>query len=371
MIDYSNEFNVARKFTTLEGGPSTSVPEPKSSVATRAGALAVLIGVALLVVYLLYAVYRVATDAFVAPMILSADSEVVLDHKQKVMELDGQRALAKAQAESIDAALSANEQAEKRLIQLQGSASSALNWTSEVNNQQASAGTVDLGALAEQRALLTQMLHTQQEVTDRARANFEASLITQGEYDKELQNLHQAELALLENRRAKARAEAAMGQVMLGKKSLAGGDSPAMPELSMRAAQMTQVQLELWRIQSDKQSQLAEKRVLTERITKIEELEAQLRARPIFRAMEKNLYAAFVPYTQLDGLKSGASVYRCAWGIFNCQRVGKVAEIVPGEVTMPDPWGTPARGQYIMLNLDEPRAAMAKVLRVRSTNDGV
>jgi len=365
MIDYSNEFNVARKFTTLEGGPSTSVPEPKSSVATRAGALAVLIGVALLVVYLLYAVYRVATDAFVAPMILSADSEVVLDYKQKIMELESQRASARAEADGIDADLVNGEQAEKRLIQLRDAAAMGMGWTSAINSQQASAGTADLGALEGKRVLLEKILTSQQEMTERARENYEGSLITKSEYDRELQNLRQAELSLLENRRERARSQAAMAPVMLGQRSLSGATSPTMPEVTSRAAQLTQTQIELGRVQSEMRAKRTAKVVLTERIAKLDDLEAKLRQRPIFQAMEKNLYAAFVPYTQLDGVRGGNAVYRCDWGIFNCKHVGAVAEVVPGEVTMPDPWGSPARGQYIMLDLDDPKAAKAKVLRVR------
>jgi hypothetical protein len=49
-----------------------------------------------------------------------------------------------------------------------------------------------------------------------------------------------------------------------------------------------------------------------------------------------------------------------------CKQVGVVAEVVPGEVVLPDPWGNMARGQYAVLNLSDGLAARAKMLRVRA-----
>jgi hypothetical protein len=73
-----------------------------------------------------------------------------------------------------------------------------------------------------------------------------------------------------------------------------------------------------------------------------------------------------VPYTQIEGVRTGAPVFHCAvWGVFACRHVGKVDQLLPGEVAMQDPWGTPMRGQYALLDLFQPDAAQSKVLRVR------
>jgi hypothetical protein len=53
------------------------------------------------------------------------------------------------------------------------------------------------------------------------------------------------------------------------------------------------------------------------------------------------------------------------WTVFACSHVGKVAEVLPGEVATTDPWGTPTRGQYAILDLSDSSAAMSKALRVR------
>jgi hypothetical protein len=139
-----------------------------------------------------------------------------------------------------------------------------------------------------------------------------------------------------------------------------------MPELLTRQEQMIRVELELVHIDSEKRSKLAQRSALTERIAKIDELATELKSRPLFQAAEKSIDMAFVPYTQIDGVTRGATVYSCVWGLFMCRPVGTVSEVVPGEVILPDPWGNPTRGQYAVLNLQDREAARAKTLRVRS-----
>ena len=42
-----------------------------------------------------------------------------------------------------------------------------------------------------------------------------------------------------------------------------------------------------------------------------------------------------------------------------------MTEILPGEVIVPDPWGSMARGQYAVMELQDQHAAQSKTLRVR------
>jgi hypothetical protein len=92
---------------------------------------------------------------------------------------------------------------------------------------------------------------------------------------------------------------------------------------------------------------------------------AELEARPLYRAMTAATDIGFAPYSQLDGIQRGDSIVHCTWGVFNCHEVGRVTEVVPGEVATQDPWGELARGQYVVLALDDPPAVRARVLRVR------
>ncbi len=311
---------------------------PVSSTATRVGALSVLCIAVVCVAYVVYSAYRAATDSFVAPIILSPDNDIVIAHKKMVLEIDGQRALAQAQAESVDADLAATEAAEQRLLQLQ-----------ELT-------AADLDAIGRQRGLLREMFDRQRQAAQRAKLSLEAGLILQADYDRELQNLRQAEIALLENSRAKTKAQAPVG-------GLGAIEGPIAAH--SKSEKLAQIELELLRVHAEKKAKQVERQVLSDKILKLQDLETQLRKRPLFAAIKGSVNAAFVPYTQMDGISAGAAVFSCTWGLFNCTGVGVVAEVVAGEAMAPDPWGTPARGQYILLNLKDPKAATAKVLRVR------
>jgi hypothetical protein len=158
---------------------------------------------------------------------------------------------------------------------------------------------------------------------------------------KELQTLSQIRVAVFENDRA------------------------IVESARAREEQAMRIELELLKLQTEMRAKRAERALLGDKVGMIHELEEQLRARPIFQAMTRSVEVAFVPYTQIDGVANGAAVYDCVWGLLFCEPVGAVAELVPGEVILTDPWGNQARGQYAVLELHDHEAAQSKSLRVR------
>jgi hypothetical protein len=309
--------------------------------------------------------YRAATDSFVAPMILSPDNELVLQTKAKMGELEIERGRIVAEAESIDADLAAADSAVARLRTLASTMSNALDWTKTVTEHQASAGRHERKALSEQRAVLAAMAEKQERISKEASTNLAASLISKTDQSKEQLALHQVQLALLENDRARLQNEASLRQAYMAQRSLSTKGAAMMPEAIAREEQMVRIELEISHLESEQRYKRAEKKVVLAKLAKMDELEAQLKGRPLFRATEKSIEVAFVPYTQADGVAGGSVVYDCIWSIFHCKPVGKITEIVPGEVILPDPWGNQARGQYAILKLDEHESAKSKVLRVR------
>jgi hypothetical protein len=199
------------------------------------------------------------------------------------------------------------------------------------------------------------------------RANADAGLVSRTEYEKEVQALRHIQLALFDNEHARIQTDLGLQQVALTQRSIAtNGSAMAMPEVILREEQMVRIELELVRIEAERRAKRTEKKVIQDKLARIDEIEGQLRARPIFRATEHSLDVAFVPYTQLDGVKDGAAVYDCVWGLVHCHAVGTVAELVPGEVVLPDPWGNQARGQYAVLDLHAHDSAKSKSLRIRA-----
>jgi hypothetical protein len=260
----------------------------------------------------------------------------------------------------------ASEKAITRLRDLQGHTENALVWTRRVNATQAYAGAADLKAVAEQKEVLAATLAKQDDLAKQARADMEAGLISRSDYAKEVQSVGQVQLAVLENERTRLQSEMQMKQVAMAQRALAsGGNAAPMPEMILREDQMVRVELELLKLEAEQRTKLAERTLMKDKLAKIDEISAQLKGRPIFRAVEKSMDVAFVPYTQIDGMHAGAAVYECVWGVFHCKQVGSVTEIVPGEVILPDPWGTQTRGQYAVLDLSKHDSAKAKSLRVR------
>jgi hypothetical protein len=337
-----------------------------SRVGTRLVALATLSAFVGAVGYGIHQSFRAVTDSFVAPLILSPSNDLVLSNKLKVSELAVERVKASTQIASLTDDVEACTQAIERLEALRHQVSTALEWAMTVNVRQAHAGARELATLRKQRAMLADMTSSQQRLAADARANLERGLIGKADLAREVQVLNQMQLMVAENERTSIQSELSFAQVTLASSSLARRAGAAtMPEMLMREDQMVRIDLELMKLQAERRAKAAEKTVLIEKLAKIEELEAQLKRRPIFRAIETNVDAAFVPYTQMNGVEPGAGVYDCVWGLVHCRRVGTVAELVPGEVVLPDPWGNQARGQYAVLDLDDHAAARSKTLRIR------
>jgi hypothetical protein len=236
-----------------------------------------------------------------------------------------------------------------------------------VTSAKASASAAALRSLADQRQVIEGMLVNQRTLTDKARADMESGVISRTEYAKEAQTLDQLQLALLSNTRAVLDGRAALEEAQLAQSAVRRpNEAPLMPELMAHEEQAIRVELELVHLESDMRSKRAERGATTDRIGQLDALERELKTRPIYQAAEKSLDVAFVPYTQIDGVEAGSAVFSCTWSLFFCQQVGTVAELVPGEVVLADPWGVAARGQYAILNLTSPEAARAKTLRVRA-----
>jgi hypothetical protein len=144
----------------------------------------------------------------------------------------------------------------------------------------------------------------------------------------------------------------------------------ATPETLAQRDQLVRIDLDLLDLKAELRGKMVQARVDAEQLATTDELVSKMMARPIFRAASASQSVAFVPYTQLPGVQTGADVHQCSvWGLLDCHPVGQVAEVVPGEVMMPDPSGALARGQYLLLTLFESSAAQAETLRVRKRAD--
>jgi hypothetical protein len=332
----------------------------------RVVSLAALGGVLVGVAWLAHTGYRVATDSFVTPITLSPDSDVVLQTKLSMSQLVAERLRISARLDEIRSDLRAADEASTQLEALRATAARALDFATAQSTRHADAGSADLRTLEQQKAKLAEMIGRQEIAVGRARANVRAGLSTQSDLDREVQTLDQLRVALLENERTQVASVTVQRDAASAKRSLTGkGAHAPTPEMLLQQDQLVKVQLELVKIEAERRARQSEQRHLDEEFAKVDELLAQLKRRPVYRAMEAATQVAFVPYTQIDGVEAGASVLDCTWALFACSAAGRIVELLPGEVIVPDPWGSPTRGQYAIMELADARAAQSRFLRVR------
>jgi hypothetical protein len=73
--------------------------------------------------------------------------------------------------------------------------------------------------------------------------------------------------------------------------------------------------------------------------------------------------AAVVPYAHAGNVSIGTPVVACRLEVLWCRTVGRVVEILPGELSAPHPnGGAPLRGRVIEIAFEEPEAAQQDVL---------
>ncbi len=366
-LPVQSEESQTRALASIVGTTSTAPTPTRATTSTRMLSLGMLGVVVATIGYAGRTAYQAGHDSFVAPTILSPDSDLVIANKLKLNELLVERARVVGAIEGADAEIEADTKGIAELEGLRAKLDQSVQWTSEITSSKVVAGSADLVALTRQRQIMSAMIKEEREREHGAQADVEAGVISRSDYAKEAQTLGQYELALLDNERTLLQRETEMQETRLTQRALKLPEkSPLTPELMVREDQRIHVQLEEVQLEANKRSKLAEKAALSERMATLDGLASQLKSRPVYQAVEKRLDVAFVPYTQIDGVVTGAPVYSCVWGLLFCEQVGTVSELVAGEIMLADPWGTPQRGQYAVLNLWDREAAKSKTLRVRS-----
>jgi len=320
------------------------------------------------------AAYRLATDSFVAPIIFSPDSDVVIQNKLSLSRLLAERSTIQLRIDENHAGAAAASQAIDRLEELKRASSRALDWSTAISARQASAGEADLQALSKQGAVLAEMIGRQEQYAREMQSNLAAGLVHESDVARQENSLSELRVAALQNDRDRLAAEAQLQTALLTKqaqKSSGAPAGPSTPEMLLQKDQLVRIELEILKLDAERRTKLAQQRSDDQELAEIDALVSQMKSRPVFRAAESKQNVAFVPYTQINGVQRGSTVYECAvWGMFSCNPVGMVSEVLPGEVAMQDPWGTPTRGQYAILDLSNPSAAQSKALRVRDEGAG-
>ncbi len=88
---------------------------------------------------------------------------------------------------------------------------------------------------------------------------------------------------------------------------------------------------------------------------------------PYYKAMSEKISIAFVPYSNLPNVKPGASVYGCSLELLWCKEVGKVVQVLDGEVSARHPmFSSDLRGVMVEIKLKDMTWAEEKALHIDS-----
>lgn len=313
--------------------------------------------------------YLLYTDALIAPFVLSPDSEDVTQSRMSLAGLLSDRDAAGVRIEILENSMHVDRESITRLSALRRTVAGGLVFSGAVVSQNESASDVDRERLADQRVLLSEAVDHQREYVRDLERQMSAGLVRRADVAREENELRRLQLLELQNQREQVGAETRRHELELTRKSLTTprpGSGATSPDVLRYREQLLRIELELMSLDADLRGKLAELEAAKAQAERLDRLIDQIRSRPLYRAIEEKQFLAFVPYTQLDDVEPDASLYECRlWSAFDCVKVGRVVEVLPGEVVAQDPWGSPARGQYLVMDLATPRAATAKVLRAR------
>jgi hypothetical protein len=318
--------------------------------------------------YVAHGLYEAAVDSWIVPINLSPDNDMVLQVNVQLSEQLLERSKLKAESERIESDVRGIDVALARLDAVKKSGQQSLRWTTRATEEQSASLKSKLASLRSEGHLLQEMHKRAAMLVGKTQKNVEQGLVAQQDDDREEQTLSQLEVTVAaterELRDTQLQSEELHRAVAALQRGAIAEASGMLPELVDHEEREARVELETIKLESEKRSLLSQKAVNDESIAKMDEMLAQLSKRPIYRAVQASTDVAFVPYTQLKGVTAGQQIVQCSWLIFNCRTVGRVAEVLPGEVVAQDPWSDVARGQYAILNLPDHEAAQEKVLRV-------
>jgi len=315
--------------------------------------------VVVLVGYIATSAFYFVSDSWVQPMVVSKSDEKVLTLQSQVTaqlnerdrilaELNqADRNIAVQQtfqaefAEAIRADLSGRKAALTRMRQIANSYGSARAKIRKSNSafasssrrkmqQQYAAGLIDRNDMLSGKYQLAQITTSNLGLAER-----------QAEYENRAEDLEQQADAL---------------DAIINQKSGEGG------AISYDVLKIKQ-EFEMSRLETAKA--IENREALKAALTRQDAIIEGLRKSPYLRAIEDGANVAFVPYGNMDNVEVGAPLYGCALEMVFCHKVGKVKEVLPGEVSFKHPHREKAvRGQMIEVELSDKGSGEEDVLFV-------
>lgn len=350
----------------------TAPVSDRARFTTRVLSATILVTFIFVLSYLLLSGFRAFTDSWVAPVNLSPDNDKVIALEIQLNSQLAEKERITAEQIRIEGEYGASASALNRLKEIKNKLEDMADWNAKYQTKQYSTLGELSANLNKQKKQIQKLLEGNQKILKDAQRQLAAGLIGKTEYDKQIQAYEGSKLTLKEITRKKIETELLLSNVEQERNAWVGRTQAdpgkitgTMPTVLAHEEAKARMDNEILKLESHLTALDFEKQAIKKTLAKMDEILEHIKSRPMYRAMEIDLELAFVPYEELKGIAVGHSINKCIFSFFHCQKVGVIAEIVPGEVVTQDPWGELARGQYVVLNLLEKSAIREKTLRIR------
>ena len=346
------------------GAPSAAAPRQKATQAVvsayRGLGFAILtIIVVVLVGYIATSVFYMVSDSWIEPMVVSPTDERVLTLKSQLAEKSNMRDQVALELQHTERYIVSQQEFQAAFVRAVKADLAERKTTLRRLRSLAS------GYAGERSRIRRSNREFAKQSKAQMSKEYAARLIDRSEYLQgafQLGQIATSNLSLaerqveFESRAAEIDGEArALEAILSQKQAEAGADSSLSYEVLKVKQEYDQSRL-------DTQKAIESRAALKESLARYDAILTSIKLSPWLRAADHTADVAFVPYSNLDEVKVGSSVYACGLEMIFCYQVGSVRELLPGEVTYKHPFREKdLRGQMVELKLDDDeREAVAK-----------
>ena len=223
------------------------------------------------------AAYFAFHDSFVAPIVLSPDSDLVIPSKLSLARMLAERDALENKIEECRSAIAADDIAKAKLKDLELSVSSGLRWANAISSQTHNASSGVLKALARQRALLAKDIADQESYVAELEGNLASGLIHRTDLLREQGELNRKRIAALQIEREELTSVAQSQQAALTRHALREPQHASEivpPEMIEQRDHLVRIELELLQLDTDKRSKMRELRSALTQLGQLDELVA-------------------------------------------------------------------------------------------------
>ncbi len=338
------------------GSPTASAPRQKATQAVvsayRGLGFAILtIIVVVLVGYITTSVFYMVSDSWIEPMVVSPTDERVLNLRSQLAEKSNLRDQVALDLQHTERYIASQQEFQAEFVKAVKADLAERKTTLRRLRSLASGYAGERSRIRKSNRAFAKQSKAQMS------QEYAARLIDRSEYLQgafQLGQIATSNLSLaerqveFETRASESDGEARALEAILSQKQAEAGAKGSL------SYEVLKVKQEYDQSRLDTQKAIESRAALKESLARYDAILVSIKRSPWLRAADHSADVAFVPYSNLDEVKVGSSVYACGLEMVFCYRVGTVHELLPGEVTYKHPFREKdLRGQMVELKLDD------------------